>query len=192
MQHTGIDSDGVTSSPRPRLLVAYETAHGSTRGVAQEIGRRLSAAGLSVEVRPVAEVDRLEPYDAVVLGSAIQDGHWLPGAAAFATNRAGELAARATWLFSVSSLGETTSFFGPRLARFLRGLRKDGSQLASLRQTTRARGHRHFAGSVEPKHWNWVGRGFIRLSRGRYGDHRDWADIAAWADDIGRDVLASR
>jgi len=42
-----------------KILVAYATRTGSTGEVADAIARRLCEAGLSVEVRPVAEVARV-------------------------------------------------------------------------------------------------------------------------------------
>ncbi|HVX42699.1 MAG TPA: hypothetical protein VHC49_02380, partial [Mycobacteriales bacterium] len=41
--------------------------------------------------------------------------------------------------------------------------------------------HRDFAGVVEAGHWPPAGRLIFRLFTGRFGDHRDWADIEAWA-----------
>jgi len=40
------------------ILVAHATKHGSTRGVADRIARRLESHDLTVELKPAAEVDR--------------------------------------------------------------------------------------------------------------------------------------
>lgn len=65
-----------------KVLVGHASACGSTKGIAQEIGDRLTHAGLQADVRPVDEVDTLAGYDAVVLGSAVHNMAWLPQAAA--------------------------------------------------------------------------------------------------------------
>lgn len=55
--------------------------------------------------------------DAAVLGSAIHNQVWLPEAATFVMSHVRELAIRPVWLFSVGSVGDTSSFFGPRVER---------------------------------------------------------------------------
>lgn len=51
-----------------KVLVAYATMAGSTAEVAQAVGERLADQGLKVEVLPIAQVQDLQEYDAVVLG----------------------------------------------------------------------------------------------------------------------------
>lgn len=66
-----------------RILVAYASAAGSTGGVAETIAKTLAEGGAAVDVMPVQSVAALDGYDALVLGSAIQGGKWLPAAADF-------------------------------------------------------------------------------------------------------------
>jgi len=66
-----------------RILVAYASKLGSTGEIAAEIGQTLSANGLSVDVRPVQENLSLDGYQAILLGSAVRYGNWLPEAVAF-------------------------------------------------------------------------------------------------------------
>jgi menaquinone-dependent protoporphyrinogen oxidase len=148
-------------------------------------------AGLAAEVCAIDAIGPLDSYDAVVLGSAIHNMAWLPEAAAFLTRRAAELATRPVWLFSVSSVGETSSFFGPRVGRFMCRMRKESKEMTGFRQAIRPRDHRHFAGGIERSHYNRAGDLFLRAFGGSYGDHRDWADIDAWADSIAQELLAT-
>jgi len=106
-----------------RVLITYATAHGSTKGVATEIGGRLAASGLSVDVLPAEGVGSLDGYDAVVIGSAVHNGAWLPPASSLIDHHVDELASRPVWLFSVSSVGESSSFFGARVAAVMRRMR---------------------------------------------------------------------
>ncbi|MEA4908630.1 MAG: flavodoxin domain-containing protein [Anaerolineaceae bacterium] len=66
-----------------QILVAYASAAGSTGGVAEIIGDALAGQGAAVDVRPVQTVEGVEEYRAVVLGSAIHGGKWLPEAVGF-------------------------------------------------------------------------------------------------------------
>jgi len=177
------------------ILVAYATAHGSTEGIATAIAGRLRSAGHNVDLRAVDTVEYLDHYDAVVLGSAIHNAAWLAPATAFAARHADELKRCPLWLFSVSSLGETSSFFGPAASRIMRRARdsRESKELAGYRRDLLSRGHRNFAGAVARGHWSRVGDLFLRVFGGTFGDHRDWSDIHAWADGIAREVsLAPR
>jgi len=174
------------------VLVAYASAHGSTKGIAKMIGDRLSRAGLHADVSPIDEVEALERYDAVVVGSAIHNQAWLAPAAAFVRNRATILSKQPVWLFSVSSIGETSSFFGPKVANFIRRMRKESREMAGLRLAIRPRDHRNFAGAVQPADWGRFGALFLTVLGGTHGDHRDWEDIGAWADGIAQSVHAAK
>jgi menaquinone-dependent protoporphyrinogen oxidase len=166
------------------VLVGYATAHGSTRGVAERIGSRLRPHRIVADVRPVADVQDLGRYDAAVLGSAIHGGRWLPDAKQFVDRHATALTQRPVWLFSVSTIGDEESMFPPRAARRLRALRKETPEVAGFQATVHPREHRNFAGAVDRSHWPASGRAFFRAMGGRYGDHRNWAAIEAWADRI--------
>jgi hypothetical protein len=59
-----------------KVLVAYATKMGATAGIADLIGDVLRCNGHDVDVLGVTEVSSIEPYDAVVLGSAIFVRRW--------------------------------------------------------------------------------------------------------------------
>lgn len=66
-----------------KILVTYASRAGSTAGVAEKIGKVLRDFGEDAEVKPMHEVTDLLDYDAVVAGSPIQAGAWLPEAMEF-------------------------------------------------------------------------------------------------------------
>jgi menaquinone-dependent protoporphyrinogen oxidase len=174
-----------------KVLVAYASACGSTRGVAGRIADRLRSHDVEVDLCPVDAVAPLDEYEAVVVGSAIHSRAWLPQATAFVDSNADALRQRAVWMFSVSSVGDTTSVFGPRVAGWMRRASPEPAQITRWRPVLALRGHRNFAGVVDRRNWGVLGSMFVGALRGTYGDHRDWADIEAWADVIAAD-LASR
>ncbi len=66
-----------------RILVTYATCAGSTAEIATAIAETLAARGYSIDLKPVNEKPDLSGYAAVVLGSAIRMGRWLPEAVDF-------------------------------------------------------------------------------------------------------------
>ena len=86
--------------------MASASRHGATREIAAAIAVELEDAGLEVDDRPVEEVEEIDGYDAVVLGSAVDVGKWLAPARRLAEERAEELSRRPVWLFSSGPVQE--------------------------------------------------------------------------------------
>jgi len=179
---------GQSSVPITSVLIGYASAYGSTKGVAIGIGERLRAEGFPVDVRPFDEIDSVDSYDAAILGSAIHNQKWLPVADDFMRKHTTALATRPVWLFSVCSIGETTSFFSERVSRPMRRRRKEPPIISEVRPRIDPRDHRYFAGAIERSHWTVAGNLFLRLFGGTFGDHRDWPDIERWTAEIARSL----
>ncbi|BFV55403.1 hypothetical protein KCMC57_up05070 [Kitasatospora sp. CMC57] len=171
-----------------KVFVGYATAHGSTRGVAERIAAVLGRNGHQVVLGSLHRPTDPRGFDAVVLGSAVHDGKWLPEAVESVRRDADTLGRCRVWLYSVSLVGGRTSAVRPGVARRLRGLKaRRGAELPTeLRAALRPVDHHDFAGAVAPEHWPITGRLVFRMMGGRYGDHRDWAEIEDWADGIAR------
>jgi menaquinone-dependent protoporphyrinogen oxidase len=152
------------------VLVTYASRHGATTEIAEALGRDLRSHGVDAEVRSADEVDGVEPYDAVVLGSAIYLGKWLPEATALAERCAG----RPVWLFSSGPLGDPLQPAPP--------------ELESLVQRTRAREHRVFAGRLDRASLSFPERAIVRMVKAPYGDYRDFAAVADFASTIAQSI----
>jgi menaquinone-dependent protoporphyrinogen oxidase len=174
-----------------KVLVAYSTFRGSTREVAERIGARLREADHDVEVREVGDVQSVADSEAVVLGSAIHGGKWLPAGSEFVSRYGPDLRGRPNWLFSVSTVGDEESMFPSSVARRMRAWRKESPELSEFRRVLEPIEHRHFAGVVARSDWPLGGRIFFRLMGGRYGDHRNWVAIEGWAERIASRLVAS-
>lgn len=166
------------------VLVAYASRNGATRGVAERIAERIGETGRTVELTPAAEVADLSGREAVVLGSAIYDGRWLPDAADFAQRNLGSLANRRVWLFSVGAFADTHRGMGWAMRRAPR-------EIGALRRQIAPRDYRVFGGVIRREQWPWRGRALLRLLGGHLGDNRDWPAIDAWAGEIARSLRAA-
>ena len=162
------------------VLVAFASRHGSTDELAHAIGLELTAAGLSVEVRPMDEVEDIQEYPSLVLGSAVYMGSWLPAARAFIERHERQIAERPTWLFSSGPIAEPGANGADRF---------DATRLVA---TTHARDHHLFGGKLDRTALSTRERVVARLVRSQDGDHRDMPVAAAWATAISRAVTTAR
>jgi menaquinone-dependent protoporphyrinogen oxidase len=175
-----------------QVLVAYASRHGSTRGIAERIAERLSAAGITAEARPAAEVRDAERYDAFVIGGAAYMFHWLKEATDFANRNRALLAERPTWLFSSGPAGPDTVDAKGRDVLETTVPR----EFAALKEAIRPRDATVFFGAMaaDAKPIGFAERLMAVMPAGKdaipKGDFRDWPVIEAWADEIARELLA--
>lgn len=90
------------------VLVAVAGKHGATAEIAGEIADvlRHELPAADVEVRDAADVGDLSRFDAVLVGSAIYMGRWLPAARHLVEHHRAPLAALPVWMFSSGPLGD--------------------------------------------------------------------------------------
>jgi menaquinone-dependent protoporphyrinogen oxidase len=162
------------------ILVTYASRAGSTAGVAEAIGQTLAESGAQVEVRPMQDVKDLAPYRAVVAGSAIQGGKWLPEAMQFVQMHRAALAQKPFAAFLVCmTLAIANGKYREHVVDFLQPVR------ALVRPVSEGL----FAGALDiSKVPSFGDRLKFRLSVvfgvWSEGDHRDWNAIRAWAESI--------
>jgi menaquinone-dependent protoporphyrinogen oxidase len=89
-----------------RVLVTAATRYGASAEIAQTIAEVLGERGLEPTVLPPEQVEEVDGYDAVVLGSAVYAGHWLKPAKELVERHAGGLAGRPVWWFSSGPVGD--------------------------------------------------------------------------------------
>ena len=161
-----------------RVLVTSASRYGSTTAIADAIGRSLSARGLLVDVSPVSEAGDVSGYDAVVLGSGIYLGRWLPPALEFAEGQRDALASRPTWLFSAGLAGRQPKADASRAV-----------MLAELIEAIGPRAHVLFGGLFDRAVMDDEERAQLAAVPTPDGDYRDWAEIEAWANAIADELV---
>jgi menaquinone-dependent protoporphyrinogen oxidase len=157
-----------------RMLVAYSSVHGATAEIARSIALTLCRTGIDAEARPVAEVDSVQGYDGVVLGSAVYGGKWTREALDFLRRFALPLYDRDVWLFQSGPLGRSAQ-------GIVRALPVDVGVYAEY---LRIEGFATFGGRLDGMSGGPVGRSLSRA--GFAGDYRDFTAIRLWAEQVAR------
>jgi menaquinone-dependent protoporphyrinogen oxidase len=103
-----------------RILVAYDSKHGSTADVAEKTGDVLCENGFRVDMRPALKVEDISPYDAIVIGSPMYYATFLPGALKFLERHRNILAVKNVALFVTStSVDKETGMVDKNLLRLI-------------------------------------------------------------------------
>jgi menaquinone-dependent protoporphyrinogen oxidase len=164
-----------------QVLVCAASKHQATAEIAEAIGQVLARHGYATTVIPPEQVDTVQGYDAVILGSAVYAGHWLDPAKELVSRSRDGLATRPVWLFSSGPVGDPSS-------KLVQKMGEDPLDVAEILRVTNARGHRVFAGRLERKHLSLPQRAVLMAFHGLEGDFRDWAKIQAWAEEIAQEL----
>jgi menaquinone-dependent protoporphyrinogen oxidase len=167
-----------------KVLVTAASRYGATAEIARAIATVLYERGLDVAVIAPQHVDDLEPYDAVVLGSAVYTGHWLGPAKSLAQRAAGSLATRPLWLFSSGPVGDPSR-------KLVQQMDVDPVELPEILQATHAREHRRFPGKLDRRNLGLAQRTALAVFRGLEGDFRDFGQIRTWASHIADELQPS-
>jgi menaquinone-dependent protoporphyrinogen oxidase len=161
-----------------QLLVAYASKHGSTTGMAEAIGLELeSVPATTWTSRPMAEVDRLGDYDAIVLGSAVYVGRWLPEATSFVEGT-GRDAGREAGLAVQQRPGRRA---GAQAGR------RPGGPVGDQRQDQAAPSPRA-PGKIDRSTLSFGEKVITSVVRAPEGDFRDWPAISEYAREIAAEL----
>lgn len=160
------------------ILVTFASKHGATQAIAERIGVSLRQYGLSATVMPTRDVTNLEPYDAVVLGSAVYFGGWMKDATAFVRHNQEIFARMPLWLFSSGSLGKPSADT------------LEPQAVTEFRKLGGMRDHQQFAGALRRASLDFPEKLIANAVHAPEGDFRDWAAIDDWASTIAHALSA--
>lgn len=158
-----------------KILVAYATKSGSTIDVAQTIGKSLSDKGATVEVRPIKSVTNVDGFRAVIIGSGIRFGQWLPEAVEFVKNNQTKLSQLPIAFFTVHMLNIDDS---------AESRAKRGAYTEPLRQILTPKAEVFFAGRLDFSKLSFFEVLISKALSAKEQDLRDWNKIRAWAEGL--------
>jgi len=166
-----------------RVLVTYATRAGSIVEIANAIGDTLATRGFRAEVKPVKSQPALDGYAAVILGSAIRMGNWLPEMVKFIEANHAALAAMPTTLFTVHMLntGEDETSRAAREA-----------YVTSVRALLSDAENAYFEGAMDFSRLSLLDRFISKMVKAEEADRRDWDAIKCWAEAVPIDAIAEK
>ena len=161
-----------------KILITYASRFGSTASMAEAIGKTLAENGAQVDVLPVRDVMDISTYRAVVAGSAINGGEWLPEAMQLMETYRAELARKPFVAFLVCM---TLTMHNAGQYRS-----HEAAWLEPVRRLVRPVSEGLYAGALDIKRIpSFSDRLKFRLSVffgvWKEGDHRNWQAIQSWA-----------
>jgi menaquinone-dependent protoporphyrinogen oxidase len=153
-----------------RVLVAYGSKMGGTKGLAEMLGSDLAVFGHSVDIIPARDVKDIDGYEAVILGGALYYFvSWHKDARNLIKRHRTALQQKPVWLFSSGPLDDSAT---EKDIPPIRPVRKAIEQIG-------ARGHVTFGGRLEEKNGNLP-----------IGDWRDPEHVRSWAEKISGELAA--
>lgn len=165
---------------KKKVLVCYASRYGSTMEIAEAIAEELEKKGIFTEVSRVEDIQIIEGFDAVVLGSPLYMGKMMAEAREFVHKFRGPLNSVPLFVFIA---GYT---FRERLAEYL----KSGEDAVdAIRLYVNPEDTGYFAGRVDPDRVSSPDRAILIMGGVHPGDFRDWDRINKWADQIGERIL---
>lgn len=167
-----------------RVLVAYETAHGSTVEVAETIAATLRERGAEADLLRCREIESIEGYDAFIVGAPVWGGNWIRQARAFVRRFESALAQHPVAYFHTSGAAgepdqreDVVRVMNDRLPDYAPAI--DPVTVGA------------FGGVIDYDRYNFALRMVIKAVVGKGGgptsgrhDMRDYEEIRAWAEEV--------
>lgn len=163
------------------VLVAYASKHGSTAEIAEAVTQTLRDLGLNADCVGAGEVADLEPYDAVILGSAVYMKRWRGDAKHFLRKHGKDLARRPFWIFSSGPTGDPSAD-NPAW--------NEPPRIVAKAETLGMRGHVVFGGRM-PTEAHGPAKAMVENTPPEYRDRRDWDQIRAWSAAVAAELAAA-
>jgi menaquinone-dependent protoporphyrinogen oxidase len=165
------------------VLVAYSSKRGSTAEIAETLAATLRREGLGVCLERAEEVQSLEPYEAVVLGSAVYMKRWRGEAKHFLKKHRKALRQKPFWVFTSGPVGDPANDNPDWM---------EPPKLAEKVEELGGRDHAVFGGRVPTEPRGLMEKAMAEGVPEQFRDRRDWDAIRAWAAEIAHELTPIR
>lgn len=162
-----------------KVLVAYASKMGSTAEIAEAVAKTLREEGLEVACESVDDVSELDPFDAVVIGSAVYAKRWRGDAKHFLRKHRKALASMPFWVFSSGPVGDPADDDPEWM---------EPAKIVAKVEELGGRGHVVFGGSVPAEPEGFVAKSMAKNIPPEFRDRRDWDEIGAWARSVAAEL----
>ncbi len=160
------------------ILIVIASRHRGTAGIGDEIAEVMRGAGIPADVVDAAASPDPTGYDAVVIGSGVYFGRWLPAARRYLKTYGAALLAVPVWTFSSGPVDRPHAVStAPPTPDFLLGV-------SPIEHVT-------FGGRIEPGSLNRFESVVAALVRAGAVDYRDRAQVTRWATKIASKLTAT-
>lgn len=165
------------------VLVAYSSKRGSTAEIAETLAATLRREGLGVCLERAEDVRSLEPYEAVVLGSAVYMKRWRGEAKHFLKKHRKALRQMPFWVFSSGPVGDPANDNPDWM---------EPPKLAEKVEELGGRAHVVFGGRIPAQPRGMMEKAMAEGIPEQFRDRRDWDEIRSWATQIAQQLVLIR
>jgi len=142
--------------------------------------------GATIDVRLVEKVKDLGPYQAVIVGSAIRRGNWLPEATAFVKNNQDKLSRLPIAYFLVClTMRDDTPENRDRVLAYLDPVRKEVPRVRPAAVGL-------FPGVLDFSKLSFVNQSVFKAKGVSEGDYRNLAAEKGWASNVGHALVGAQ
>jgi menaquinone-dependent protoporphyrinogen IX oxidase len=192
-----------------KILVTYVSHSGSTKEVAEFIGKEISAGDCQVDIKPVSEITDISSYDQVIAGGLVYRFGWHPEITKFLKDNSHLLIDRRTAIFVVGlrlvktktleAIGfpvfvDPNMLYIPKNEEKLNILDSFSTMNGYMKQTLPTLKEIHpislgfFCGKLDLKILSFPEQIIMRLlilfTGIKEGDHRSWEVIQKWTNSL--------
>ena len=164
------------------VLVAYASKRGSTAEIAETIAATLRREGLGVCLERAEDVQSLDPYDAVILGSAVYMKRWRGDARHFLKKHRKALKQTPFWVFSSGPVGDPAKD-NPEW--------NEPPKIAEKVEELGGREHVVFGGRLPAEPQGFMEKAMVEGTPRELRDRRDWGEIRDWSHQIAAQLSAA-
>jgi menaquinone-dependent protoporphyrinogen oxidase len=164
------------------VLVAYASKRGSTAEIAETVAATLRREGLGVCLERCEDVESLDPYDAIIIGSAVYMKRWRGDARHFLKKHRKSLRQKPFWVFSSGPVGDPAND-NPDWT--------EPPKIVAKVEELGVRDHTIFGGRLPAEPKNFMEKAMVERTPREFRDRRDWARIRGWAHQIALALVAA-